>query len=483
MMKQYNLKIGMIICLAFNSFMAMTQTQKGNDIDGEGRSGWSVSMASANVVAIGGPDSDGAGNGSGYVRVYEWNGTAWIQKGADVNGSGSYKKLGTVVSMPDKNTFAAGAPGSGNAYGKIKVYEWDGSAWMQKGTDINGLSYEERFGYSLSMPDANTFAVGAQGGSSMPNNPNGKVYVYEWNGSIWAQKGNAIIGEASGDNFGYCISMPSANTVAVSTPMNDGSFSNAGHVRIYTWNGSDWIQKGSDIDGEAAEDNSGWSISMPDESTIAVGGPKNAGGGFLNGHTRIYEWNGTAWAQKGSEINGTSIGDNSGFSVSMSDNNTVAISSPYNGDVNTNSGKVKIYSWDGTAWSQTGNDILGEAEDDESGRSISMVGSAVAIGAIENNGNGSNSGHVRVYEIDGTVGITETAKQSNAPNIYPNPTKSVLNIETEEEFNVEIVNTLGEIVAAKHLSIGSNAIAVENLHQGVYFIRFENGNTLKFVKK
>ena len=35
----------------------------------------------------------------------------------------------------------------------------------------------------------------------------------------------------------------------------------AGHVRIYAWNGSLWIQQGQDIDGEAAFDNSGFSVS------------------------------------------------------------------------------------------------------------------------------------------------------------------------------------------------------------------------------
>ncbi len=31
----------------------------------------------------------------------------------------------------------------------------------------------------------------------------------------------------------------------------------AGHVRVYEYNGSSWIQLGQDIDGEAAGDHSG----------------------------------------------------------------------------------------------------------------------------------------------------------------------------------------------------------------------------------
>ena len=48
---------------------------------------------------------------------------------------------------------------------------------------------------------------------------------------------------------------------------------------------------------------------------------------------------------------------------------------------------------------QIGSDIDGEAAGDKSGYSVSLSsdGTIVAIGAINNDGNGSNSGHVRVY--------------------------------------------------------------------------------------
>ncbi|MCH7525472.1 MAG: T9SS C-terminal target domain-containing protein, partial [Bacteroidetes bacterium] len=56
-------------------------------------------------------------------------------------------------------------------------------------------------------------------------------------------------------------------------------------------------------------------------------------------------------------------------------------------------------------WTQVGADINGEAADDNSGSSVSFSsdGSIVAIGAPLNDGNGTNSGHVRIYQnISGT---------------------------------------------------------------------------------
>ena len=54
------------------------------------------------------------------------------------------------------------------------------------------------------------------------------------------------------------------------------------------------------------------------------------------------------------------------------------------------------------AWVQIGNDIDGEATNDESGRSVSLNadGTVLAIGALYNDENGNNAGHVRVYDWD-----------------------------------------------------------------------------------
>ena len=73
-----------------------------------------------------------------------------------------------------------------------------------------------------------------------------------------------------------------------------GNGTDAGHVRIYEWDGTSWIQLGQDIDGEAAGDNR-WSVSMnATGDRLAVGAPYHGGDA---GH-EIYYWNGTLWTQQ-----------------------------------------------------------------------------------------------------------------------------------------------------------------------------------------
>jgi len=383
-------------------------TQKGSDIDGEAaydESGVSVSMPDANTVAIGALYNDGNGTDAGHVRVYTWNGTAWVQKGGDIDGEAAGDRSGWIVSMPDANTVAIGArfnDGNGSNSGHVRVYTWNGTAWVQKGSDIDGEAAYDESGISVSMPDANTVAIGAF--TNDGNGPNsGHVRIYTWNGTAWVQKGSDIDGEAAHDRSGHSVSMPDANTVAIGAYLNDGNGTDAGHVRVYTWNGTAWGQKGSDIDGEAAGDWSGRFVCMPDPNTVAIGATRNDGNGTNSGHVRVYTWNGTAWVQKGSDIDGEAPGDFSGYYLSMSDANTIAIGAYMNDGNGTNSGHVRVYQWSGTAWVQVGGDIDGEAAGDESGISVSMVNTSsslvVAIGATKNDGNGTNSGHVRVYEL------------------------------------------------------------------------------------
>ncbi|MAX80704.1 MAG: hypothetical protein CL843_11095 [Crocinitomicaceae bacterium] len=401
--KNFILMLSCFFCLSLSA-----QVQKGQDIDGEAlgdQSGWFVSMPDNNTVAIGATHNDG-GNGiqSGHVRVYYWNGTAWAQKGADIDGESTGDWSGYSVSMPNSNTVAIGAvanTASGLDAGHVRVYSWNGMAWVQKGADIDGENSGDWSGYSVSMPNENTVAVGAPF-----NNDNGTeaghTRIYSWNGTTWNQKGNDIDGESAGDRSGYSLSMPNENTVAIGAPLNNGNGTEAGHTRIYSWNGTTWVQKGTDIDGESAGDRSGLSVSMSDSTTLAIGAPLNSNGsGTEAGHARIYKWNGTTWVQKGADIDGQAAYDNAGFSVSMPDSNTFAISSMlHSGSSGFLSGTVRIFTWNGSSWTQKGVDIDGEAALDYSGRSVSMSDSnTVAIGSRRNGGNGSYSGHVRVYDL------------------------------------------------------------------------------------
>jgi hypothetical protein len=272
--------------------------------------------------------------------------------------------------------------------------------------------------------------------------------------SAQIQLGADIDGEASGDFSGTSVSLSSDGTiVAIGATYNNGTGSYGGHVRIYEYIAGSWTQLGADIDGEASGDYSGQSLSLSSDGTIvAIGSINNDGIGTDAGHVRIYEYSAGSWTQLGADIDGEASGDYSGQSVSLSsDGTTVAIGATENDDIGSNAGHVRIYEYSAGSWTQLGADIDGEAASDRSGTSASLSsdGTTVAIGAINNDGNGVSAGHVRVYSLAGnTAGVYSTTLEHNL-KIYPIPTISYLCIEVPQNmigqsYSLEVKNSIGQ---------------------------------------
>ena len=134
---------------------------------------------------------------------------------------------------------------------------------------------------------------------------------------------------------------------------------------------------------------------------MAIGAHNNDGTGSLAGHVRVYKYDGSAWTKLGSDIDGEAASDYSGGVSLSSDGTIVAIGAAYNDGTASNAGHVRIYQYNGSAWTKLGNDIDGEAGGDWSGWSVSLSsdGTTVAIGAFDNDGTASGAGHVRVYNL------------------------------------------------------------------------------------
>jgi hypothetical protein len=100
------------------------------------------------------------------------------------------------------------------------------------------------------------------------------------------------------------------------------------------------------MDGADASENSGWSISISDDGNmVAIGAPYHD----AKGTVRVYHWDGNSWTQRGLDMDGADASENSGWSISISDDgNTVAIGAPYHDSKST----VRVYHWDGNSWTQ-----------------------------------------------------------------------------------------------------------------------------------
>lgn len=222
-------------------------------------------------------------------------------------------------------------------------------------------------------------------------------------------------------------------------------------MQVYEWRNDAWIQLGSGIDGEAADNRSGASVSLSaDGYRVAIGAYYNDGNGHNAGHVRVYEWVNGTWQQIGEDIDGETESELSGYSVSLSaDGNRVAIGAPYNNGNGHNAGLVRVYEYvNGTpgSWGQIGWDIEGEAENDSSGRSLALSGDGnrVAVGAPGNSDNGNSSGQVRIYDLS-LISDTHSAYNTTL-EIYPNPTDGTVYFTSQVPEGIIVRDALGKVI-------------------------------------
>ena len=488
----------LLLILLLPVFVFGQITQIGNNINGEAAgdlSGISICLsADGSIVAIGSADNDGVnGTTSGHVRVYQYTGGTWTQIGSDIDGEAQDDISGYYVSLSaDGNILAIGAPwndGNGVDSGHVRVYQNTGGTWTQIGDDIDGEAAFDNSGESVSLSaDGSILAIGAINNVGVNGFDSGHVRVYQNTGGTWTQIGDDIDGEAEGDLFGVSVALSNdGSIVAIGGWLNDGNGIDSGHVRVFENMGGTWTQLGADIDGEAADDRAAYISLSADGNTVAIGAPLNDGvNGANSGHVRVYQYSGGNWSQIGEDIDGEGDDDRFGLRTTISDDGSIIASGGVLNDGNGfQSGHVRIFKNVGGTWIQRGADIDGETAGDRFGarESLSADGSIVAGSARSNDDNGTDSGHVRVFDLSSVLGIDDNSLLDFS--VYPSPSSGILNVQSNTAIiQIEIYNLLGQLVKSNS---NRSTIDISSVDQGIYFIKVmdENGNfgSQKVVKK
>lgn len=155
---------------------------------------------------------------------------------------------------------------------KTSIRAWNGTQWDQRSQDLDGVAAHDKFGDSVALSaDGMVMAVG------VPWNGSGHVQVFDWNVAQWVQRGQDLDGEDDGDFFGSLVALSGNGSVlAVGAPWHWSDVNNgvSGHICVFEWVGLQWIQQGFDLDGEAANDQFGSSVSLSaNGDVLAVGAP------------------------------------------------------------------------------------------------------------------------------------------------------------------------------------------------------------------
>lgn len=434
------------------------------------------------------------GGSQGRVKVFELLDNNWIQIGQDIDGEYSNDNSGRALDISGNgNRIAISSTqnsDNGGSAGHVRVYEFNGNSWIQLGNDVNG----EQAGYFLGVSveisfDGDRFIVGGDGYNGN-GGFTGHARVFEFNGSDWMQIGANIVGEAAYDAAGETVSISSdGNTIAVGAPGSDGGISNGGSVRIFRLVDNSWIQRGNNIYGQGFDDFSGSAISLSgDGNRIIIGAPESYHIDGRRGKVQVFEFNNNQWIQLGSDIYGDSSEDLGGNSVSITKNGLkIAIGYPGAGEDNNYKGYTRILEYLNNDWTQVGLDIEGGVDSDKLGTNISLSGNGnfLIVNSKKNDITNNNDGHIQVFGDLSTPIVESSPQQFHPPQVYPSLTSSHININSNENYfdNIYILNISGNLISQFKYPI--TKIDVNHLQSGTYFIVFSNSTktiTKSFIK-
>jgi hypothetical protein len=300
-----------------------------------------VLSGSGYTVAI----SSGPTN-NGVVKVYDWNGSSWVQKGQTISNSilefatwffGSNIKIssnGNRIAF----TYTWAMSGANSLY--AMVFDWDGSSWNQLGETIE-VSINDPLRVKLISinSDASRIIISVDESDNIEN----KNLVFSWNGSSWVQLGSNI--NLTGVNN---TSMDlSGNRIVFSLGFPNVSF---GGFCCFSWNGSSWVQLGQKIQG------TGYDEYYDSNASISPSGNMVAVSYYMinyDRYVRFFSWNGSSWVKIRDDVDVTSF--DSGYSLIRINSVENIFSFIYAEGGSGAQIVYYIFYWDGIKWTRIGS--------------------------------------------------------------------------------------------------------------------------------
>mmetsp|Transcript_11006 Transcript_11006/g.16639 ORF Transcript_11006/g.16639 Transcript_11006/m.16639 type:complete len:2238 (+) Transcript_11006:237-6950(+) len=429
--------------------------QVGKDIIGttqDDSSGSSVALSKdGTCVAIGAPFNDQNGSSAGEVVVLRLSSERkWVHIGNTLRGENESTRFGTSVDISNNcDTLAVGgilnSNESGVRSGHARLYRLKVNQWSQIGLDIDGSKRGDQLGRSVSLSqDGNIVAVtspmfDAQDGSKV-NSGIVRIFRYSEGLNSLQLMGSEIEGKNAGDYFGHSVSLSSTGmTVAVgSFGLDSSAGNNSGSVQIFSFAEGAWVEQGSQIDGQNAGDQAGFSVSLSgDSSTVVIGSPfHDSLEGVLQfdvGMVQVFRFFNETWQQVGQDITCAMRNGFCGYSTSISsDGNIIAFGSLLNNAPVFDEDHAFVYKFVESEWQKIGvNSFSGSNSSDFFGTDVSLSenGQRLAVGSP---GAGENAGKVQVFEhLDimypsSTPSISPSSKPSDSvrPSVVPTPQTS-----------------------------------------------------------
>ncbi len=387
-----------------------------SDSSAEDQFGSAVSI-SGDVLVVGAPFDDDVGEDSGSAYVYRFDGTSWVEDTKLIASDGfAFDQFGGAVSISGP-IVVVGAPFddvAGSNSGSAYIFRFDGTGWVEESKlTASDAAAGDRFGTSVSM-SGGLVVVGAKSDDVGPLIDSGSAYIYRHDGANWIEETKLTASDAeTQDEFGSAVSI-SGNRVAVGAALDDDSGEASGSAYVYYYQGTSWVEEAKLTASDAAlGDSFGGAVSISGHRVVVGAMGYDAGALSDSGSVYTYRFDGTSWGDEAKlEPSFASADERFGRSVTIS-GNLVVVGAANEDAADSVFGSVFIYRHDGSSWSED-EELFDGGSSSLFGRSVSISGERVVVGGPLHDGAGPSSGIAYVLR-EGAFWAAEAKIEASDP--------------------------------------------------------------------
>lgn len=367
--------------------------------------GHSVSV-NGDYAVVGAPWTNGIG--SAYLFKYE--DPNWVQKAELTPSDGAYMDyFGTSVSISGDYVIV-GVPSDSHSVtnaGSAYIFEKPTGEWTDmnettKLTASDAASWDY-FGCQVAI-DGNYAIIGASGDDDNGNG-SGSAYIFERVSGTWTQQAKLLASDTLYlyDSFGCSVSI-SGDYVIVGAYGDDDPGSERGSAYIFKKPAGGWVNgtqtaKLTASDG-AYDDGLGRSVSI-DGNYAIVDSLGNDANGIDSGAAYIFEKPVTGWVNSTEtcKLVASDAAANDGFGIDVDIKGDRAIVGAWRDDDNAaDSGSVYVFRHSGSNWTEQYKlNASDAANSDHFGWSVSLSDMSAVVGAVDGDGNQTDSGAAYIF--------------------------------------------------------------------------------------
>lgn len=356
----------------------------------------------------------------GGVYLFSHADRVWTEDAVlEASDAASSGYFGASVAL-DGDTLVVGAPcqdcngdtAFGDAYGKAYFFCLNEGSWTEltSVTPDDTGDGDQQFGAAVALDGITAVigAIGANEGAAPANS--GSAYVFTVNcaanfgAGFWVKQAVLVASDAaSGDLFGYSVSVD-GDTIAVGALTDtNGSDVMTGSVRVFTGAGDTWTEQATLLPSDGGSiDLFGSAVSVEGDRVLVGAKMHDLSGAERAGAAYVFIRDDDTWTEE-AQLTASDAAENDGFgtSVALSGNRSAIGASGRDSEGRSNVGTIYVFARSDSTWSEEQTLAVADADSGASlGKALDIDGEMIVAGAESAAGNDvENAGAAYTFRL------------------------------------------------------------------------------------